>query len=175
METEKLTFHSLASATDAEAGSGAGPPKPWRRGICDCCSNVGVCCLTTWCNPILTAQAVSVAMGGSGVWCLVTFFVIFGLTSVGGALSGITGEAGPAVGASLASLASVFSCVVLIMARGAMRRRYNLEGSSMCDFWLSWCCAPCSVVQIFSQREVVACCGEGTRYEGLCSTYAEEV
>lgn len=168
-------FQSL-TLTDADADpTRVGSTKPWRRGICDCCSNIGVCCLTTWCNPILTAQAISVAMGGSSAWCLVTFVVVFGLTSLGSTLSGVAGEAGVMLGPSLAGLAGLFSCVVLIMARGAMRRRYRLEGSSVSDFFLSWCCAPCSVVQIFSQREVVACCGQGTRYEGLCSTYAEEV
>ncbi|KAK4410336.1 Cell number regulator 9 [Sesamum angolense] len=45
----------------------AGPhsPVPWSTGLCDCCDNISVCCLTCWCPCITFGRIAEIVDRGS--------------------------------------------------------------------------------------------------------------
>ncbi|CAM0909488.1 unnamed protein product [Alopecurus aequalis] len=51
------------SGTPARAGQGA--VGVWSSGLCDCCDDCGLCCITCWCPPITFAKVAEIVDKGS--------------------------------------------------------------------------------------------------------------
>ncbi|GIL48753.1 hypothetical protein Vafri_5192 [Volvox africanus] len=44
-------------------------------------------------------------------------------------------------------------CILHMVARGYIRRKYNIPGDSCADFMITWCCTPCALCQ--EHRELI--------------------
>ena len=61
------TFNSIAPAAEGAAPDFdfAGKNQPWRRGLFQCFSDIGMCCCVLWCTPCTVGQVASIVRGGA--------------------------------------------------------------------------------------------------------------
>jgi Cys-rich protein (TIGR01571 family) len=166
---EKWTFQDIAPLS-APVGDGFEEneeKKSWRTGICGWltnCSDLPICCAVTWCTPCAVAQIYDLS-GASGLkksqrgrmsWTyigtLTLLMLIFALSVIFAQLPTV------ALFIQVTSIAVIFALV--FSARQKIRSDENIEGSCAWDFCFSCFCSPCSICQMFSQKQVkCACCG----------------
>ncbi|XXG81539.1 hypothetical protein AAC387_Pa09g2147 [Persea americana] len=103
------------------------PQVPWSTGLCDCCQDVGNCCLTYWCPCITFGRIADIVDRGS--------------SSCGSA------------GARYMSLwmafgtPSVYSCSY----RTKLRAQFNLQGNQCTDCLIHCFCETCALCQEYRE------------------------
>ncbi|CAJ2676100.1 unnamed protein product [Trifolium pratense] len=120
------TAYSGATTTDY-----APPPsKPlveWSTNLCNCCSNVEICCLTFWCPCITFGRVAEIIDKGS--------------TSCG--YSGTL--------YTLISLVLGCCCLYSCCYRSKMREQYGLKGNDCTDCMIHCCCETCALCQEYRE------------------------
>ncbi|KAL1551240.1 Protein PLANT CADMIUM RESISTANCE 11 [Salvia divinorum] len=102
---------------------------PWSTGLCDCCDNVNICCLTCCCPCVAFGRIAEIVDRGS--------------TSCGvsGALY------------SMIFCMSGCSCLYSCFYRSKLRGQYFLEEQPCTDCCVHWCCETCSLCQEYRELE----------------------
>jgi len=187
------TFHTIAP-TDGAAGVPDSAQGKWKRGLCDCFRSIGMCCCVCWCQPCTIGQVSSISRGGAAWVCLLVTFGILAFNA--GAqffqiwyqndlqnfvVNGVTSPPGLETLLSTATLlglaASLCACGAVWNARAAYRRRDKIPGECgvFSDCLSAWCCAPCSVCQMFSQDSITFAASYGTPYKLFWNPYGSGV
>ena len=157
---------------DVKEGNGK-----WKKGICECFSNCGMCLYVFFCNPCTIGQFTSIAKGGSALLCLLVTFGILVLNITGDALEIASGTnlAMYAAGSVLIALSGLIACVAVCYTRAKYRERYDIPGNCCSDCLAATFCSACATCQHASQDEITACGGGERPYEGFWSPYANGV
>ncbi|KAL8035217.1 hypothetical protein ABFX02_12G082900 [Erythranthe guttata] len=95
----------------------------WSTGLCDCCDNLSICCLTCWCPCIAFGRIAEIVDRGS-TSCGVSGALYSMITCMGG-------------------WCWVYSC----MYRSKMRGQYFLEEKPGTDCCVHFCCETCALCQ----------------------------
>lgn len=161
MSDKPWTFESIRSKK-VEASYDSTPRK-WTKPWYGCFSNFGVCCWVLWCQPCTIAQVYGLS-GSSGLssrlGCNIAFLLLFLLFVLGSVF--YENGTGTTVFPILLFLVSFF---FVFQARKAIRNSNNINGNVCWDILLSWCCMPCTVCQIFTQKNVRACSSDPNAIE----------
>tara|TARA_X000001036_G_scaffold48235_1_gene38535 strand:+ start:7794 stop:8429 length:636 start_codon:yes stop_codon:yes gene_type:complete len=190
--TKEWTFETIAP-TDGGAGRSGNPLGRWRRGLCDCFSNIGMCCCVLWCQPCTIGQVQSISRGGAAWACLLVTFGIIGFNLGGSIIQSaaqfdwanqvaqgrvpLPSDISTVLSAVslLGVAASLCACLAVWNARANYRSRDNIPGSCFTDCLFAWCCSPCSVCQMFNQSGIVFAGGRGVEYKWFWNPYSEGV
>ena len=184
------TFTTINS-TDGAAGVPDGAPGRWKRGLFECFSSIGMCCCVLWCQPCTIGQLQSIARGGAPWACLLVTLGIIGL-NIGGSVFQTLGQVAQLqwtmgdtnmhttwywIGGMLSFVASLVACLAVWNARAKYRKRDQIPGECgmFSDCLSAWCCAPCSVCQMFSQDDVTFAGSKGVPYKLFWSPYGDGV
>ncbi|GFP94593.1 protein plant cadmium resistance 2 [Phtheirospermum japonicum] len=113
------------------AASNLGPryPVPWSTGLCDCCDNVSICCLTCWC-PCITFGRIAEIVDRGSTSC-----------GVSGALY------------SMILCVSGCSCLYSCFYRSKLRGQYFLEERPCTDCCVHLCCETCALCQEYRELQ----------------------
>ncbi|CAM0877647.1 unnamed protein product [Alopecurus aequalis] len=115
---------------------GATPPPPraragqgavWSSGLCDCCDDCELCCITCWC-PCITFGKVAEIVDRGSTSCVSA-----------GALYTLL--------ALLTGCQWVYSCTY----RAKLRAQYELPDEPCCDCCVNFCCEPCALCQEYKE------------------------
>lgn len=152
-------------------------PRKWKKGICECFSNFGMCCCVLWCQPCALGQVASIVRNGVAWMCLLTAIAILSMSLTSGILQTLGNETASAFASVFGVLGSLITCLCVWNARSKYRTRDDIpdECGGLGDCLAGWCCSPCSICQMFSQDEIVACGGEGRPYKQFWSPYGEGI
>lgn len=148
------------------------PTGEWTDGVCDCCSDVGMCCCGCFCAPTLTGQLYErFARSGlyerlPGATCVTVAGLIWLLFIVGDALYSVEDSTVMSIGSALSFVGFVVLVCVLCSVRRAVRERDDIPATCCGDaedcctsFW----CSCCTLCQLFRHEQV-----GGKNYQ-LCS------
>ncbi|XP_057839864.1 protein PLANT CADMIUM RESISTANCE 3-like [Cryptomeria japonica] len=118
--------HPLAPQPYPQQG---GPLRPteWSSGLCACCADPSVCCLTCWCPCITFGQIAEIVDEGSSSCCV--------SGGIYGALLYLTG------------LACCYSCLY----RTKIRAKFNLSDIPCADCLVHCCCESCALCQEYRE------------------------
>ena len=141
------------------------PQGEWTDGVCNCCSDCGLCCCGLWCYPTLTGQIYErFARSGlferlPGATCVSVAALIWLLLVAGDILYGIPSDDGVVmyIGGSLLFLGFLVTLTVVCTVRRAVRQRDDIPASCCgdaedccCAFW----CQQCSICQLFRHEQI---------------------
>ncbi|XP_011078432.2 protein PLANT CADMIUM RESISTANCE 2-like [Sesamum indicum] len=104
-------------------------PVPWSTGLCDCCDNISVCCLTCWC-PCITFGRIAEIVDRGSTSC-----------GISGALY------------SMILCVSGCSCLYSCFYRSKLRGQYFLEERPCTDCCVHCCCETCALCQEYRQLQ----------------------
>ncbi|KAJ4710550.1 protein PLANT CADMIUM RESISTANCE 2-like [Melia azedarach] len=102
-------------------------PKPWSTGLCDCCDDISICCLTCWCPCVTFGRIAEIVDKGS--------------TSCG--VSGVL----YAIILCLTGCSCLYSCFY----RSKLRGQYFLEENPCTDCCIHCCCEECALCQEYRE------------------------
>ncbi|XP_050275472.1 protein PLANT CADMIUM RESISTANCE 2-like [Quercus robur] len=102
-------------------------PVPWSTGLCDCCDDVGNCCITCWCPCITFGQIAEIVDRGT-TSCVAS-----------GALYALINW--------LTGCGCLYSCCY----RSKIRRQYALQEGSCGDCIVHCCCEHCALCQEYRE------------------------
>eukprot|EP01012_Entosiphon_sulcatum_P048118 TRINITY_DN6622_c0_g1_i1.p1 TRINITY_DN6622_c0_g1~~TRINITY_DN6622_c0_g1_i1.p1 ORF type:complete len:135 (+),score=24.49 TRINITY_DN6622_c0_g1_i1:51-455(+) len=113
-----------------------GGPREFDYGLCDCCDDIPQC-LLVWTSPCVAFGRTHsiVEHGDDSAW--VTWCCIY--TAVQYFLG--------------------LGCILHIMTRSNVRKKYNIEGALWKDILFVWCFGPCALQQITRQTGQQGCNG----------------
>ncbi|KAL3654385.1 Protein PLANT CADMIUM RESISTANCE 11 [Castilleja foliolosa] len=113
------------------AASNMGPryPVPWSTGLCNCCDNVSICCLTCWC-PCITFGRIAEIVDRGSTSC-----------GVSGALY------------SMIMCVSGCACLYSCFYRSKLRGQYFLEERPCTDCCVHFCCETCALCQEYRELQ----------------------
>lgn len=124
----------------------------FRFSLCDCFSDMSICCHTFWC-PMARAADTHHAAGSDKFWNVVLYWL--GSSFVGACIGGDSfGKC----------IASVVLALIMTSRRQELRAKLGISPGENCtDFMLWWCCSPCAVAQEAREIDVatgvkVRCC-----------------
>ncbi|KAF0738218.1 hypothetical protein Ae201684P_004535 [Aphanomyces euteiches] len=137
----------------------------WSIGFCSCFSSIFPnCCMAFWCPCISSGQTMA-RIGSSGMTYMVLYGVLY-LFSAGFATSSISiwtmwlslsgGDAinsGGSWSAYFQPCLVVLAAIVLTVARGTVRARFEIPGNGFGDCLCSCCCSCCVIAQMATHVE----------------------
>nr|DAD35732.1 TPA_asm: hypothetical protein HUJ06_006372 [Nelumbo nucifera] len=100
---------------------------PWSTGLCDCCDDVPLCCITCWCPCITFAQISEIIDKGTSS------------CGMNGAIYTII--------AYFTGCACLYSCFY----RTKLRHQYSLQESPCGDCFVHFCCESCALCQEYRE------------------------
>lgn len=119
----------------------------WSSGLCDCCSNP-VCC-TACCCPCCIYGQIAAALspeetpcGGNYCGACCCFYTLYA------AAQGIDALFALSLGLHVGTIVCPLSIIIHCPTRGAIRRRYNIQGDAGEDCLVVWCCMCCALAQV---------------------------
>ncbi|MQM09631.1 hypothetical protein Taro_042505 [Colocasia esculenta] len=101
--------------------------KPWSTGLCDCCDDVGNCCIT-WCCPCITFGQIAEIVDRGSTSC-----------GASGALYG------------LILYLTGCSCLYSFFYRSKLRRQYGIADGCCPDFVVHCFCESCALCQEYRE------------------------
>eukprot|EP01006_Ploeotia_vitrea_P040520 TRINITY_DN66429_c5_g1_i3.p1 TRINITY_DN66429_c5_g1~~TRINITY_DN66429_c5_g1_i3.p1 ORF type:complete len:183 (+),score=23.23 TRINITY_DN66429_c5_g1_i3:28-576(+) len=101
-------------------GTGTGA---WNAGLCDCFSDIPLCCMAWWCTCIPYGKTHARVSGNDDDWIM--------WSAIWLAVACFTG----------------CQCVLELMTRQKVRETYGIQGDTCKDFMIAWCCTCCSTQQ----------------------------
>ncbi|KZV56682.1 hypothetical protein F511_40374 [Dorcoceras hygrometricum] len=134
---------SMTPATPATILSAPRYPVPWSTGLCDCCDNINICCLTCWCPCITFGRIAEVVDRGSTCMPPCLFLQISFLSII--LLLMTCGVSGALY--SVVLCVSGCSCLYSCFYRSKLRGQYFLEESPCADCCVHVCCEMCALCQ----------------------------
>ena len=158
------TFESIApSAASVDAVAGVeGPEGKWKTGIFGCFSNFGMCCWVAWCQPCTIVQILGFSESCypkdkakcASATAVVAFVFLTLLATV---LVLIANPLAQSAGYCFAFMVYLLAAGIVCHVRDSIRLDQDIKADDMEDCSFSLFCLPCSVCQIFSQKNVKAC------------------
>ncbi|KAL5993958.1 Protein CADMIUM RESISTANCE 2, partial [Asimina triloba] len=119
--------HPYSSSVQGAFQIQSRPPTPWSTGLCDCCDDVGNCCLTCWCPCVTFGQVAEIVDRGSSS------------CGASGALY------------ALIMFVTGCSCLYSCFYRSKMRRQYALLENPCNDCLVHCCCESCALCQMYRE------------------------
>ncbi|GMH23329.1 hypothetical protein Nepgr_025172 [Nepenthes gracilis] len=101
----------------------------WSTGLCDCCSDVPLCCLTCWCPCITFGRIAEIADKGTSS------------CGVSGALYALI--------LALTGCQFIYSCTY----RSKIKQQYGIPASSCGDFCIHCWCECCAMIQEYRELQ----------------------
>ncbi|KAG8366579.1 hypothetical protein BUALT_Bualt17G0094600 [Buddleja alternifolia] len=96
---------------------------PWSTGLCDCCNDISICCLTCWC-PCITFGRIAEIVDRGSTSCGVSAALYWMICCVSGC-----------------------SCLYSCFYRSKLRGQYFLEEKPCTDCCVHCCCETCALCQ----------------------------
>ena len=135
----------------------------WVDGLCDCCTDPGMCCIIICCDPILTGQLYERAVKKRLLQripmlsCVSISVFLWVCHGVGSILNGSVMPAAAAVGSVLSMIAGICIFLIVCTVRKAVRQRDGIPSECCgeaedccCSFW----CNPCTQCQLWRHDQV---------------------
>lgn len=113
----------IVGVTSTPAAAGIGTGVEWSSALCDCMTDLGVCCMTCW-FPCVTFGRVAVMVDRGETSCCATGTIY-------------------AVLCCFVGCSRFYTCTY----RSKMRAQYELPEEPCCDCCVAFCCEPCALCQ----------------------------
>lgn len=123
-------FGNLKTDGTGLSGTHASAPAAFEVGLFDCFADIPTCLLSWCCGPCLFHRTYHVMNRAPHEFPEEDF--------VGGTCASFC---------VLGMCTGIGACLWASLRRGAIREKYNLQGSTRMDFALTCCCGPCTIAQ----------------------------
>ncbi|XP_022968497.1 protein PLANT CADMIUM RESISTANCE 11 [Cucurbita maxima] len=101
----------------------------WSSGLCDCCNDISICCLTCWC-PCITFGHIAEIVDRGSISCGVSGAIYLSILCLTGC-----------------------SCLYSCLYRSKMRGQFSLEESPCCDCCVHCLCEQCALCQQYRELQ----------------------
>ncbi|KAI3516638.1 hypothetical protein L1887_15561 [Cichorium endivia] len=106
-------------------------PAQWSSGLCSCCSDTSLFCITCWCPSITFGRIVEAVDDGKTAACVVS-------AGIHALLTHLTG----------------FGWMYSLAYRSKIREQYMLGGSDFHDCLTHFCCERCALCQEYRELQI---------------------